>query len=58
MKKNTAPLGAVVAALYDETKKITSSKTEQTLIVYVALQDLLSQRKPANEQIPAHAPRT
>lgn len=58
MKKNTAPLGAIVAALYDESKKVTSSKTEQTLIVYVALQDLLSQRKPGIEQGQVHTPRT
>lgn len=37
-------LGDLVVALFEETKKVTSSKIEQKILVYAALKDLLKGR--------------
>lgn len=37
-------LGELVAALFEETKKVTSSRLEQNVLVYAALADLLKRR--------------
>jgi hypothetical protein len=37
-------LGDLIAALFEETKNVSSNRFEQNLIVYVALKDLLKRR--------------
>jgi hypothetical protein len=43
-KKNRYSLGDLIAALFEETKTVSSNRLEQNLIVYVALKDLLKGR--------------
>ena len=40
-KKKRYALGDLIAALFEETKSVSSNRFEQNLIVYVALKDLL-----------------
>jgi len=40
-KRNRYSLGDLIAALFEETRKISSNRREQTLLVYAALSDLL-----------------
>jgi hypothetical protein len=39
--KKSIPLGDLIAALFEETAKVSSDPVEQKLLVYVALNDLL-----------------
>ena len=45
MKRRTSPkrykLGDLIAALFEEAKRVTSNHVEQTALVYAALKDLL-----------------
>lgn len=43
-RKNRYLLGDLIAALFEETKNVSSDRFEQNLIVYVALKDLLKGR--------------
>jgi len=38
---NKFQLGDLIAALFEETRKVTSDRVEQQLLVYAALKDLL-----------------
>ena len=53
MKRRTSPkrykLGDLIAALFEESKRVTSNHVEQTVLVYAALKDLLGhQVRPAH----------
>jgi hypothetical protein len=39
-KEKRIDLGSLIAALYDEVRKITRNKRLQTILVYIALRDL------------------
>lgn len=39
--KKSVPLGDLIAALFEETAKVSSDPVEQNILVYVALNDLL-----------------
>ena len=39
--KSNVSLGELIAALFEETEKVSSDPVEQNLLVYVALNDLL-----------------
>ena len=41
MQKERVDLGSLIAALYDEVKTITKNKRVQTVLVYIALRDIL-----------------
>jgi hypothetical protein len=43
-KKDRYSLGELIAALFEETKNVSSDRLEQNVIVYVALKDLLKRR--------------
>ena len=42
--KNRYKLGDLIAALFEEAKRVTSNHVEQTALVYAALKDLLGDR--------------
>ena len=47
--KNRYKLGDLIAALFEEAKRVTSNQVEQTALVYAALKDLLGDRvRPAH----------
>lgn len=50
-KKVKFSFGELVAALFEETKKLTSSRLEQNVLVYAALADLLKGRNHASHRI-------
>lgn len=43
-RKDRYSLGELIAALFEETKNVSSNRLERNLIVYVALKDLLKRR--------------
>lgn len=43
-KKKRYSLGELIAALFEETKNVSSNRVEQNVLVYVALKDLLKRR--------------
>jgi hypothetical protein len=43
-KSNRVSLGDLIVALFEETKKVSSNRKEQNLLVSVALRDLLKGR--------------
>jgi hypothetical protein len=51
-KKMKVTLGDLVAALFEETKKVTKNRLEQNLLVYAALRDLLKGQKYTLRPVP------
>lgn len=43
-KRKSLSLGDLIAALFEESKKVTTDRLEQNLLVYAALRDLLRKR--------------
>ena len=56
-KKMTVQLGDLVAALFEETKKVTKNRLEQNILVYAALRDLLKGQKYVLRPVPVRSNR-
>jgi len=50
-KKNVQTLGDLIAALFEEADKVCSQPSEQRLIVYAPLKDLLSRKVTSEHPI-------
>jgi len=50
-KKNVQTLGDLIAALWEEADKVSTQPSEQRLIVYAALKDLLSKKVSSRHPI-------
>ena len=50
-KKQKFSLGDLVVALFEETRKVSSSRLEQNVLVYAALRDLLKGRVHSTHRI-------
>jgi hypothetical protein len=54
-KKMRVTVGDLIAALFEETKKVTRDRVEQNLMVYAALKEILNRRKYVLRPVPVKA---